>query len=75
MTADFTYVRLHGPRIMYASGYTDQDLDEWAAKITRWRGTGKRKRDAYVYFDNDVKTYAPRDALGLMKLLGLESSY
>ena len=62
VTADFVYVRLHGSRQLYASGYTDAELDEWARKIVRWRGEG---RDVYVYFDNDAKVHAPFDAMRL----------
>jgi len=62
VTADFVYVRLHGSRQLYASSYTDDELDAWAAKIKRWRATG---RDVYVYFDNDMKTHAPFDAARL----------
>jgi uncharacterized protein YecE (DUF72 family) len=57
-TADFTYVRLHGSRELYASGYTDDELDGWAAKVRAWRERG----DVYVYFDNDIKVHAPFDA-------------
>ena len=64
VTADFVYVRLHGSRQLYASSYTDEELDEWARKIARWR---KGKRDVYVYFDNDMKTHAPFDALRLVE--------
>ena len=65
-TADFTYVRLHGSTQLYVSGYTDAELDTWAAKIRRWRGKG----DVYVYFDNDAKGHAPFDALRLLDRLG-----
>jgi uncharacterized protein YecE (DUF72 family) len=66
VTADFVYVRLHGSQELYASGYTDAELDAWAEKIARWRGAG---RDVYVYFDNDAKVHAPFDALRLMARL------
>ncbi|HET7450470.1 MAG TPA: DUF72 domain-containing protein [Gaiellaceae bacterium] len=62
VTADFVYVRLHGSRQLYASGYTDEELDTWAAKVDGWRRAG---RDVYVYFDNDIKTHAPYDAMRL----------
>ncbi len=62
VTADFVYVRLHGSRELYASGYTDEELDSWARKIHAWRATG---RDVYVYFDNDIKVHAPFDAMRL----------
>jgi len=64
VTANFVYVRLHGSRQLYASSYTDDELDAWAAKISRWRKSG---RDVYVYFDNDMKTHAPFDAMRLME--------
>jgi uncharacterized protein YecE (DUF72 family) len=62
VTTDFVYVRLHGSRQLYASGYTDEELDEWARRIARWRG---ESRDVYVYFDNDAKVHAPFDAMRL----------
>jgi uncharacterized protein YecE (DUF72 family) len=67
-TADFSYVRLHGAEELYASGYTDEGLDTWAAKVRAWG----QDRDVFVYFDNDVKVHAPFDAQGLMRRLGLE---
>lgn len=65
VTADFVYVRLHGSRELYASGYTDDELDAWAAKVARWRRAGGGGRDVYVYFDNDAKVHAPFDAARL----------
>jgi uncharacterized protein YecE (DUF72 family) len=67
VTADFVYVRLHGSRQLYASGYTDEELDEWARRITRWRSDS---RDVYVYFDNDAKVHAPFDAMRLRERVG-----
>jgi len=60
---DFAYVRLHGARKLYASRYTDGELDEWAALVAGWRARGS---DVYVYFDNDNKAYAPGDARRLL---------
>ncbi len=67
VTADFVYVRLHGDKVIYTSGYTSRALDEWAARIRAWH----RQGDVYVYFDNDVKVRAPYDAQALMRKLGL----
>jgi uncharacterized protein YecE (DUF72 family) len=61
ITTDFTYIRLHGHEELYVSGYTDEGLDMWAAKIRDWVQHG----DVYTYFDNDAKVMAPRDAFGL----------
>jgi uncharacterized protein YecE (DUF72 family) len=66
ITASFVYVRLHGSTQLYVSGYSDEELDRWAAKVRRW----KRTRDVYVYFDNDAKVHAPFDALRLAGRVG-----
>jgi uncharacterized protein YecE (DUF72 family) len=71
LTADFVYVRLHGSTQLYVSGYNDDELKSWAARIRRWSAGGRR--DAYVYFDNDAKVHAPHDARRLAALLGLAS--
>ena len=57
-------MRLHGARKLYASRYTDAELDHWAALIDGWRAHGS---DVYVYFDNDNKAYAPGDARSLLE--------
>jgi uncharacterized protein YecE (DUF72 family) len=64
ITSDFAYVRLHGSSELYVSGYTDKELDAWAAKIRLW---SRRGLDSYTYFDNDAKVFAPRDARALSK--------
>ncbi|WP_373308591.1 DUF72 domain-containing protein [Amycolatopsis bartoniae] len=66
VTADFVYVRLHGDEELYASGYSEQALQRWAEKIRKWQDG---KRDAYVYFDNDIKVKAPGDAIRLAEIL------
>jgi uncharacterized protein YecE (DUF72 family) len=66
-TASFVYVRGHGPGGRYAGHYTDEDLDRWAAHIRSWR---LGRRDVYVYFDNDQKTAAPKDAHRLIDRVG-----
>jgi uncharacterized protein YecE (DUF72 family) len=86
VTADFMYLRLHGDKKLYASGYTDVALERWADRIRAWM-RGREPRDArraagaarhgkpldvYCYFDNDVKVRAPFDADRLMQLLRIE---
>jgi uncharacterized protein YecE (DUF72 family) len=70
VTADFVYVRLHGSQQLYVSGYTDRELDAWSKKILTWRGSARKRRDVYVYFDNDAKVHAPFDALRLRERIG-----
>jgi len=73
VTSDFVYVRLHGAEELYVSGYPDELLGEWAARIDGWRtGSGTpdgAPRDVYVYCDNDAKVRAPYDAMRLRDLL------
>ncbi|PWB97199.1 DUF72 domain-containing protein [Salinibacterium hongtaonis] len=73
-TASFVYVRLHGAEELYASGYTDEQLNDWASRIAGWRdGTSVvdgTPRDVYVYFDNDARGHAPHDAVALAQRVG-----
>ncbi len=66
VTADLVYVRLHGDEELYASGYSDEALDRWADKVRAWDASGL---DVYVYFDNDMRTHAPFDAMALAAML------
>jgi uncharacterized protein YecE (DUF72 family) len=49
VTADFVYLRLHGDRELYRSGYGPAALSRWAARITAWhlgREPAELPRDA-----------------------------
>jgi uncharacterized protein YecE (DUF72 family) len=85
VTADFVYCRLHGSEQLYVSGYDEDALRRWAARVRAWArgseprdavrvlprsGARKRGRDVYVFFDNDAKVRAPVDAATLQALLG-----
>jgi uncharacterized protein YecE (DUF72 family) len=61
-TASFVYIRGHGTDGRYAGNYSDDTLTEWASDTARWRREG---RDVYAYFDNDIKSAAPKDAARL----------
>ncbi|GLZ32432.1 hypothetical protein Lesp02_46200 [Lentzea sp. NBRC 105346] len=65
VTSSLVYIRLHGHDELYVSGYTDEGLDMWAKKIRKW----SKNHDVHVYFDNDAKVMAPRDALALRQRL------
>jgi uncharacterized protein YecE (DUF72 family) len=69
ITADFIYIRLHGDKEIYTSGYDSETLDWWASKIKRWNRPSLKK--AFVYFDNDAKVWAPFNALELGQKLGI----
>ncbi|HEY8003688.1 MAG TPA: DUF72 domain-containing protein [Phenylobacterium sp.] len=66
-TASFVYLRGHGPGGRYRGRYPPAELDLWAERIAAWRRQG---RDAFAYFDNDIKSAAPFDAQALMTLAG-----
>jgi len=65
MTADFSYIRLHGGEQLYISGYGDDELRAWAERIEELAVD----RDVFVYFDNTMRGRAPRDAMTLADLV------
>jgi uncharacterized protein YecE (DUF72 family) len=66
LTADMTYVRLHGPGGKYQGSYSDEALKRWARQIKSWT---RALKSVYVYFDNDDSAYAAYNALRLKELL------
>ncbi|MFO7783877.1 MAG: DUF72 domain-containing protein [Thermodesulfobacteriota bacterium] len=67
ITADFVYIRLHGPEaVPYKGQYPTKTLSGWAGAISAWSEQG---RDVFCYFDNDEAGYAAQDALRLQKML------
>jgi uncharacterized protein YecE (DUF72 family) len=66
LTADFVYVRLHGPGQKYQGEYSSRILRGWARNITQWRRTLSA---IYVYFDNDQAAYAAMNAASLKHML------
>ena len=84
VTSDFVYMRLHGDKKLYVSGYSPRSLERWAARIRCWSEglepadarlidpaarPERRPLDVYCYFDNDAKVKAPRDAQRLAQLV------
>jgi len=63
-TADFVYIRLHGPGKKYQGSYSDAALKSWAALCKDW----VESKDVFLYFDNDEKGYAAFNALKLKEL-------
>lgn len=66
VTADFVYVRLHGPDDKYQGSYRTASLTKWAEQCRQWQQEGK---DVYIYFDNDQSGYAAFNAKELTKLV------
>lgn len=66
ITADFTYLRFHGPyKTAYSGSYLAHVLQQWARKINEWQ---KQLTDVYVYFNNDAEGRSIRNALQLRGL-------
>lgn len=88
VTGDFLYLRLHGDKALYSSGYDDPALKRWLKRIQAWKGgrqpgdahliapqskpAKRAHRDVYCYFDNDIKVRAPYDARRLLEMLKLD---
>ncbi|WP_457598155.1 DUF72 domain-containing protein [Hydrogenimonas sp.] len=66
VTADFAYIRLHGPTGRYGGSYSDRELAEWAGKIA---SAAEDTEAVFVYFNNDSEGYAVQNARALMKML------
>ena len=66
-SADFTYVRLHGPESgKYQGSYSEERLSQWGRRIESW---AKELRAIYLYFDNDQAGYAAANALRLREMV------
>jgi uncharacterized protein YecE (DUF72 family) len=67
VTANFTYVRLHGPAAgKYQGSYSGEALRAWARRIEAW---AKKLKAIYIYFDNDQAGYAAKNALTLKAMV------
>jgi uncharacterized protein YecE (DUF72 family) len=72
ITADFAYVRLHGPGLgKYQDTYSTDRLRCWSKQVEDW---AKGLAVIYIYFDNDQEGYAARNALALKRLVSRKSS-
>jgi len=65
-TADFTYMRFHGPESRYGGRYEDSSLQEWASLL---REVSARVKRVLAYFNNDANAFAVENAEKLTTLL------
>lgn len=70
-TADFAYIRFHGRDSLYSSCYTDEELAEWAGRISN---LSTDLKSVFIYFNNDIGGYALRNATTLRDCLERENS-
>jgi uncharacterized protein YecE (DUF72 family) len=67
LTADFAYVRLHGPGLgKYQESYSKGCLRRWSKQIDNW---AKTLSAVYIYFDNDQAGFAARNTLTLKQMV------
>lgn len=66
VTANFIYLRRHGPSFLYASNYTPEQLRGDGEKIQIWKRQGF---DVYIFYNNDAFGWAIRNALSLKNMI------
>ncbi|HEY0502845.1 MAG TPA: DUF72 domain-containing protein [Lysobacter sp.] len=84
VTADFVYARLMRSQSDVPTGYTSQQLSNWAERAHRWaegeqpaklpslspEPAPQRKRDVYIFFISAAKERNPAAAMALIERLG-----
>ena len=85
ITTDFVYARLMRSRSEIADGYSDEELDHWAARARVWARGGAPDdlpritangapqadaRDVFVFFISAAKERNPAAAMALIRRLG-----
>lgn len=68
LTGERAYLRLHGRARWYESAYSQAELREVAAAARKLAEQGAK--EIYIYFNNDARGFAPRNALELKEMLG-----
>ena len=66
VTADFVYLRFHGPAKLYASDYDPSCLRNYAEKIITWLDSGV---EVWAFFNNDLGGYAVGNAISLYRMV------
>lgn len=64
-TADWVYVRLHGPEGNYRSAYNPDQLKQWANDVSSL----DQISEAFIYFNNDAQANAVHNACQLKKIV------
>ena len=66
VTGKIAYIRFHGNGEKYSGGYSDKMLYQWSNKII---DLNKSNIQVFVYFNNDIGGFAPRNALTLKSMV------
>jgi len=70
ITANFAYVRLHGPGPKYQGNYSKELLEKWADRFQEWM---EEDLEIYCYFNNDYGGHAPKNATLLEEIMRVPS--
>jgi uncharacterized protein YecE (DUF72 family) len=62
---DFLYYRFHGEDSLYSSNYSSAQLNEFGNQLKNI----KQIKEAFIFFNNDINTYAVYNATDLNKIL------
>ncbi|MGQ9479676.1 MAG: DUF72 domain-containing protein [Thermoproteota archaeon] len=70
VTGESSYVRFHGrgSRPWYYYDYRIDELEEWKGRLEE---LSSKSRRVYVYFNNHFRGYAVKNALQMMKIIGV----
>lgn len=63
-TANFIYLRFHGKKDWYKHNYSKEELKSWKKKLEE-----NKTYNAFLYFNNDYKANAPKNAKELSYLV------
>lgn len=66
LTGPVLYIRLHGPVRAYRGSYRRLRMEAWAGAIRTLAGAVET---TYIYFNNDERAFAARNALALRDML------
>ena len=65
-TTDFAYIRFHGSTGLYSGSYSDEELADWAQKLSRMAA---KLKAVFIYFNNDAEAFAVNNAMTLRRCL------
>ncbi len=68
ITADFVYIRYHGPINLGQGMYNEEQITKFSNDIKEYL---KSSKEVYCYFNNDDSGFAPKNAEQLKKLLNI----
>lgn len=65
-TTDFAYIRFHGSAALYSSCYSNEELADWAKRLS---ALARRLKAIYIYFNNDIEAFSVSNARTLRAYL------